>query len=424
MQSADIKSLTEAYYSIYAPKEETVEITEELLDEAFDELVDEFIEEGYEEEEALAVLEEATDAYLEEAKVTFGSDTAPLRASGARVGARRRYGKRKAGEALKAAGEKAKSAVDSAKGAYKTAKAGVQIAGSIAKDEARRAGRKAAHAVTSAPGKAKAAVDRKKKETKRGIKGFIKRQAEKVVKRMSEGANQVNEMAPMKKAHVTASGQQRYTTGDGKTTGPAGAKLYNTVRSLKNKVLGDDYELEGEMVDEARRADKEGYARGSKENPKRKDVSHGDPSQRTMLHSKLKRRADEMGRERRSSARNKAGGRTPVSKKEKAFLQAADRTRQQVRNPNVPDTGKHKVKEGFEALQASGLFSEQELAKIAEQMTTQTQIPPAGDSFRRGTTKPPAAPQLPPPPSATKKKPEPKLGAGRPGFGYGVGTGP
>jgi hypothetical protein len=126
MQSADIKSLTEAYYGIYAPKEETVEITEELLDEAFDELVDEFIEEGYEEEEALAVLEEATDAYLEEAKVTFGSDTAPLRASGARVGARRRYGKRKAGEALKAAGEKAKSAADSAKGAYKTAKASVQ----------------------------------------------------------------------------------------------------------------------------------------------------------------------------------------------------------------------------------------------------------------------------------------------------------
>ena len=367
MQSADIKSLTEAYYSIYAPKEETVEITEELLDEAFDELVDEFIEEGYEEDEALAVLEEATDAYLDEAKVTFGSDTAPLRASGARVGARRRYGKRKAGEALKAAGEKAKSAADSAKGAYKTAKAGVQIAGSIAKDEARRAGRSAAHAVTSAPGKAKAAIDKKKQKTKRGIKGFIKRQAEKVVKRMSESAEQ--------------------------------------------------------MVDEARRADKEGYARGSKENPKRKDVSPADPSQRTMLHSKLKRRADEMGRERRSSARNKAGGRTPVSKKEKAFLQAADRTRQQVRNPNVPDTGKHKVKEGFEALQASGLFSEQELARIAEQMTTQTQIPPVGDSLKPGKpTGAPPAPVLPKP--QVKKKPEPKLGHGTPGFGYGVGTGP
>ena len=505
MQSADIKSLTEAYYSIYAPKEETVEITEELLDEAFDELVDEFIEEGYEEEEALAVLEEATDAYLEEAKVTFGSDTAPLRASGARVGARRRYGKRKAGEALKAAGEKAKSAADSAKGAYKTAKAGVQIAGSIAKDEARRAGRKAAHAVTSAPGKAKAAVDRKKQETKRGIKGFIKRQAEKVVKRMSEGAEQLTEkpivLLPGKRGYVatgplnkddkkvsglgpigTYSAAKPASSGGKKTT--ATMSMQNNSNELEGEVIegyvsveegviyleGNQgpstpvriytfpdgskrvqpyvggggavprkgqaslnkkpttqmagYEPEGEMVDEARRADKEGYARGSKENPKRKDVSHGDPSQRTMLHSKLKRRADEMGRERRSSARNKAGGRTPVSKKEKAFLQAADRTRQQVRNPNVPDTGKHKVKEGFEALQASGLFSEQELAKIAEQMTTQTQIPPAGDTWRRGTTKPPAAPQLPPPPSATKKKPEPKLGAGVPGFQYGRATGP
>ena len=96
------------------------------------------------------------------------------------------------------------------------------------------------------------------------------------------------------------------------------------------------------ILDEARRADKEGYARGSKENPKRNDIPHGDVSQRSMLHSKLKRRADEMGRARRSSARNKAGGRTPVGKKEKAFLQAVTRTAGQVRQPNVPDTGKHK----------------------------------------------------------------------------------
>jgi len=96
------------------------------------------------------------------------------------------------------------------------------------------------------------------------------------------------------------------------------------------------------ILDEARRSDKEGYARGSKENPKRKDIPHGDVSQRSMLHSKLKRRANEMGRERRSSARNKAGGRTPVGKKEKAFLQAVTRTAGQVAQPNVPDTGKHK----------------------------------------------------------------------------------
>ena len=183
MQPADIRSLTEAYQGIY---EEKVELTEELLDETFDELVDEFIEEGYEEEEALSLLEDATDAYLDEAKVTFGSDTAPMRASGAPVGARRKYGKRKAGDALKAAGSAVKGAVDSAKKKASAAKAGAQIAGSIAKDEARRAGRKAALAVTSAPGKAKASVDNKKKEVKSGIKGFIKRQAQKVVSRMSE----------------------------------------------------------------------------------------------------------------------------------------------------------------------------------------------------------------------------------------------
>ena len=95
------------------------------------------------------------------------------------------------------------------------------------------------------------------------------------------------------------------------------------------------------ILDEARRADKEGYARGSKENPKRKDIPHGDVSQRSMLHSKLKRRADEMGRDRRGSERNQSGGRTPVGKKEKSFLKAKDRTARSVRNPNVPDTGSH-----------------------------------------------------------------------------------
>ena len=182
---SDIKSIAEAYQNIYE-QEESVELTEELLDETFDELVDELIEEGYEEEEAISLLEDATDSYLEEAKVTFGHDTTARRASGAPVGAKRRYGMRKAGEAIKKAKGAVKSAADSAKKKAAGAAAGAAIAGSIAKDEARRAGRKAAHAVTSAPGKAKAAVDRKKQETKRGIKGFIKRQAEKVVKRMSE----------------------------------------------------------------------------------------------------------------------------------------------------------------------------------------------------------------------------------------------
>ena len=263
---ADIRSLSEAYQGIYKEKVDLTEenIVEELLDESFDELVDELIEEGYSEEEAIEIVDEATDLYIDSVlcEVSDSYYDSAVRASkkaarGIDKAARQkrragqvRYAKRKVGDAIKAVKAKAKGAV-----------AGAQIAGSIAKDEARRAGRKAAHAVTSAPGKAKATVDRKKKETKRGIKGFIKRQAEKVVKRMSEE---------------------------------------------------------------------------------------------------------------------------------------------------------------IEALKASGLFSEQELAKIAEQMTTVTSVPPAGDSFRTGSNAAPKPPTLP----APKKKPEPKLGAGVPGFKYGGASGP
>ena len=99
-----------------------------------------------------------------------------------------------------------------------------------------------------------------------------------------------------------------------------------------------------EVFDEARRADREGHERGTAANPNRNEIPHSNPAQQTMLHSRLKRRADEMGRERRNSPRYKQGGRPPLSKKEKAFLQASDRTspgRGHVRNPNVPDTGSH-----------------------------------------------------------------------------------
>ena len=191
MQPADIRSLSEAYQGIYKEKVDLTEenIVEELLDESFDELVDELIEEGYSEEEAIEMVDEATDLYIDSVlcEVSDSYYDSAVRASkkaarGIDKAARQkrragqvRYAKRKVGDAIKSVKAKAKGAV-----------AGAQIAGSIAKDEARRAGRKAAHAVTSAPGKAKATVDRKKQETKRGIKGFIKRQAEKVVKRMSE----------------------------------------------------------------------------------------------------------------------------------------------------------------------------------------------------------------------------------------------
>ena len=186
----DLRSL---YESIYTPAVEHDDIlTEELIDEVSNELVEELIEEGYSEEDAIEIVDEAIDIYIDES-LCEASDSyydSAVRASkkaaqGIDKAARQkrragqvRYAKRKAGEALKAAGDKVKGAV-----------AGAQIAGSIAKDETKRAGRKAAHAVTSAPGKAKASFDRKKK----GIKGFIKRQAQKVVDRMSEELEAIGE---------------------------------------------------------------------------------------------------------------------------------------------------------------------------------------------------------------------------------------
>ena len=183
----EIRSL---YESMYAPKEV---ITEELIDEIIDELVEELISEGVDEEEAYSLVEEATDTYIDEAKVTFGSDTAPIRKSGAPVGARRRYGMRKAGDALQGAKKAAGSAYKTAKSKAAGAAVDVAVAGSMAKKKAGEV-KKAAQ---EAPGKAKAAVTTAasdaKKKTKSGIKGFIKRQAQKVVSRMSEENEQLDE---------------------------------------------------------------------------------------------------------------------------------------------------------------------------------------------------------------------------------------
>jgi hypothetical protein len=190
LSQKEYSNLKELYESIYAPKEE---LTEEILEEVFNELVDELIEEGCVEEEAIDIIESATDEYIEEAKVTFGHDTTPTRASGAPIGARRRYGMRKVGQAVKAA-------KGAASGAYKTAKAkaasaavDVSLAGSMAKKKAGEV----KQAVKDAPDKAKAAVSAAasdaKKKAKSGIKGFIKRQAQKVVNRMSEEVEAIME---------------------------------------------------------------------------------------------------------------------------------------------------------------------------------------------------------------------------------------
>ena len=193
-QFADFRKVCEEFNEV----EEIIE--EELVYEICDELIEELIEEGYSEEEAIEVVDEATDLYIDETlcEVSDSYYDSAVRASkksasGIDKAARQkrragqvRYAKRKAGDALKGAVGAVKGAADSVKKKASAAKAGVQIAGSIAKDEARRAGRKAALSVSKAPEKAKAAASDAKKKAKSGIKGFIKRQAQKVVNRMSE----------------------------------------------------------------------------------------------------------------------------------------------------------------------------------------------------------------------------------------------
>ena len=191
-------NLRNLYSSVYTSSEVeiTEEVTEELIDEVVDELVEELVTEGYDEEEAYSLVEEATDAYIDEAKVTFGHDTTARRASGAPVGARRKYGMRKAKEALSGAKK-------AAGGAYKTAKAkaaGAAVDASLAASAAKRKAGEAAKAVKDAPGKVRAAGSDAKKKAKSGIKGLIGRAAKKVASKASAVASRMSEEVEALKA--------------------------------------------------------------------------------------------------------------------------------------------------------------------------------------------------------------------------------
>ena len=231
LSQSEYGELRSLYQQVYASPE--VEITEELIDEIVDELIEELVEEGYAEEEAYSLVEEATDTYIDEAKVTFGHDTAARRASGTPVGARRRYGMRKAREAVSAA-------KGAASGAYKTAKAkaasaavDVSLAGSMAKQKAGEI-KKAAQ---DAPGKARAAASDAKKKAKSGIKGFIKRQAEKVVKRMSEEVEALQATGKFTEAEIAAfaSVEEGYKEIDAKKHG----RMYDRYKKLRTAAMKD-----------------------------------------------------------------------------------------------------------------------------------------------------------------------------------------
>ena len=230
LSQSEYGEIRDLYASVYAPTE-TIE--EELVHEICDELIEELIAEGYSEEDAIDIVEDATNDYIDEAKVTFGSDTAPMRKSGAPVGARRRFAMRRAGDTLQGAKKAAGSAYKTAKSKAAGAAVDVAVAGSMAKKKASEV-KKAAQ---EAPGKAKAAVTTAasdaKKKAKSGIKGFIKRQAQKVVSRMSE--ENVEELYKGKHGQSEKDYQDsrsdagKMISGDSKTSGAA-----YSARGVKN----------------------------------------------------------------------------------------------------------------------------------------------------------------------------------------------
>ena len=189
-QFADFRKVCKEFNEV----EEIIE--EELVHEICDELIEELIEEGYSEEEAIEVVDEATDLYIDETlcEVSDSYYDSAVRASkksasGIDKAARQkrragqvRYAKRKAGDALKGAVGAAKGALSKVKSKAAGAAVDVAMAGSMAKKKAGEV----KQAAKEAPGKAKAAASDAKQKAKSGIKGFIKRQAQKVVSRMSE----------------------------------------------------------------------------------------------------------------------------------------------------------------------------------------------------------------------------------------------
>jgi hypothetical protein len=157
MFASDLKAIQESYQGIY---EEGDGISCEMIEEVVEELIQECVEFGYTLDEASTAVENAAILYLDEAKVTYGSDTESPEQRKAR--AKERLGGMKS-SARKAA---VKDAVKRVQAKAKGAKAAAGIAASIAKDEARRAGRAATHAVSST-------VQKKKAEVKGGIKRMI-----------------------------------------------------------------------------------------------------------------------------------------------------------------------------------------------------------------------------------------------------------
>jgi hypothetical protein len=176
MLAKDINPLMEAYANIYNSTTEVVEediLTNELIEEIIEELVEEYIESGYDLDESLEVIEEATIEYLMELNPYAPAGSKEAKAYNKSTTATKR------GEARKAA---VRGAVDRVKATVGGVKAAAGIAGSIAKDEVGRAQRAVTHA-----------VQKKKDQIKSGVRGLIGRGLRSVANRAGAGAQRFGE---------------------------------------------------------------------------------------------------------------------------------------------------------------------------------------------------------------------------------------
>ena len=217
MLPADLKGLYEAYTEVY---EEVDLITDDLIEEVVEELIQECVEFGYDINEASIAVEEAAIEYLDEAKVTYGSDTESPEQRRARAQAK--VGEKR-GAARKAA---VKTAVGRAKAKAGGAVAAAGIAGSIAKDELRRVGRAAAHTVTHN-------VQKKKAEVKSGVKsllgkglrkaagavGKVASKAAGAASRLGEEAQQLDEVSDKKVAGLLKARDRQDRDSGGRSAG-------------------------------------------------------------------------------------------------------------------------------------------------------------------------------------------------------------
>ena len=337
MLPSDIRSMQEAYRNVYG---EFDFLTDDLIEEIVCELVEECVEFGYTLDESVVAVEEAATEYLMEI-----NPYAPAGSKGAKEYQRSTTSTKREAERTAAV----KGAVERVKSMTKGVKAAAGIAGSIAKDEVGRVGRSATHAVgksanavgsavKGAAGAVSTAFSNKKAEVKQGVKSLLGRGLRKVAGAVGNVAQRASGAASRLGEEYTAYDiilEHLITEGYADTNKSALVIMSNMSEEWRQSIVE-------EVFDEARRADKLGYERGTAANPNIRNISHSDPSQRTMLNSKVRRRAEEMGRERRNSPKYKQGARPPLSAKEKSFLKFADRsspTSGNPRNPNVQDTG-------------------------------------------------------------------------------------